>query len=179
MPSSFCRSRISASIWAWIVTSSAVVGSSAISSAGRQASAMAIIARWRMPPESWCGYSQRPPLGLGDPDQAQHFDGLLPRLLAGHRSMQADRLGDLVADPHHRVERGHRLLEDHRDAVAADRAHLVFVEAEKIGAFEHDGAADDLARRVRHQAHDRKRGHALAAAGLADDGQRLAATDVE
>ena len=41
------RSRISA----WIVTSSAVVGSSAISTDGLQASAMAIIARWRMPPE--------------------------------------------------------------------------------------------------------------------------------
>ena len=27
----------------------------------------------------------------------------------------ADRLGDLVADREHRVERGHRLLEDHRD----------------------------------------------------------------
>ena len=42
-------------ICAWIVTSSAVVGSSAISSLGEQASAMAIITRWRRPPESWCG----------------------------------------------------------------------------------------------------------------------------
>jgi hypothetical protein len=40
---------------AWIVTSSAVVGSSAISSFGLQASAIAIITRWRMPPENWCG----------------------------------------------------------------------------------------------------------------------------
>ena len=38
-----------------MVTSSAVVGSSAISSAGSLASAMAIITRWRWPPESWCG----------------------------------------------------------------------------------------------------------------------------
>ena len=47
--------RISSRICAWIVTSSAVVGSSAISSSGSQASAIAIITRWRMPPESWCG----------------------------------------------------------------------------------------------------------------------------
>ena len=33
----------------------AVVGSSAIRSTGSQAIAIAIIARWRMPPESWCG----------------------------------------------------------------------------------------------------------------------------
>ena len=53
-PMPFCwRSETSRSrICAWIVTSSAVVGSSAISSFGRQASAIAIITRWLMPPES-------------------------------------------------------------------------------------------------------------------------------
>ncbi len=56
IPISRCKSLIRSRIWAWIVTSSAVVGSSAISSAGRQESAIAIIARWRMPPESWWGY---------------------------------------------------------------------------------------------------------------------------
>ncbi len=38
-----------------MVTSSAVVGSSAMSRRGWQASAIAIITRWRMPPDSWCG----------------------------------------------------------------------------------------------------------------------------
>ena len=38
-----------------MVTSSAVVGSSAMSSDGPSTSAIAIITRWRMPPESWCG----------------------------------------------------------------------------------------------------------------------------
>jgi hypothetical protein len=51
--SSLSRSRI----WAWMVTSSAVVGSSAISSLGLQESAIAIMMRCRMPPESWWGYS--------------------------------------------------------------------------------------------------------------------------
>ena len=44
--SAFINSRI----WAWIVTSSAVVGSSAMISRGSQLSATAIITRWRMPP---------------------------------------------------------------------------------------------------------------------------------
>ncbi len=35
--------------------------------------------------------------------------------------VQRQRLGDLPADGQHRVERGHRLLEDHRDLVAAHR----------------------------------------------------------
>ena len=42
-------------IWACTVTSSAVVGSSAMSTDGSRASAIAIITRWRMPPENWCG----------------------------------------------------------------------------------------------------------------------------
>ena len=54
-PISSCSTFIRCSICAWIVTSSAVVGSSAISSAGLHASAIAIITRWRMPPESSCG----------------------------------------------------------------------------------------------------------------------------
>ena len=48
-----CRMR--RRICAWIVTSSAVVGSSASSSLGLQERAMAIITRWRMPPLNWCG----------------------------------------------------------------------------------------------------------------------------
>ena len=52
MPSRRDRSFISSRICAWMVTSSAVVGSSAMMSFGLQASPIAIITRWRMPPES-------------------------------------------------------------------------------------------------------------------------------
>ncbi len=51
-PNSDCRSEIRSRICAWTVTSSAVVGSSAMSSPGSQDSAIAIIARCRMPPEN-------------------------------------------------------------------------------------------------------------------------------
>ncbi len=47
--------RISASV----VTSSAVVGSSAINSSGSPARAAARATRWRMPPESWNGYRRQ------------------------------------------------------------------------------------------------------------------------
>ena len=52
MPSSAWSSSISSMICAWVVTSSAVVASSAMSSRGRQASAIAIITRCRIPPDS-------------------------------------------------------------------------------------------------------------------------------
>ncbi len=41
--------------WAWTVTSSAVVGSSAMIRSGPRASAIAIMMRWRIPPLNWCG----------------------------------------------------------------------------------------------------------------------------
>ena len=62
MPSSSTSESSSSRISAWIVTSSAVVGSSAISRRGRHASAIAIATRWRWPPESWCGYRADDPL---------------------------------------------------------------------------------------------------------------------
>ena len=42
-------------ICAWIDTSSAVVGSSAISRSGSAHKASASTTRWRMPPENSCG----------------------------------------------------------------------------------------------------------------------------
>ena len=64
-PVSACRCASTASTWACTVTSSAVVGSSAMMSVGRPDIAMAITARWRMPPENWCGYWFTRPSGSG------------------------------------------------------------------------------------------------------------------
>ncbi len=55
MPLVRCRRRSSARICAWVVTSSAVVGSSAIRISGSAASASAMPTRWRRPPLSWNG----------------------------------------------------------------------------------------------------------------------------
>jgi hypothetical protein len=55
MPRSATSPWMSSRICFWMVTSSAVVGSSAMSRSGPQASAMAMPMRWRWPPENWCG----------------------------------------------------------------------------------------------------------------------------
>ena len=55
LPNSSWRRFIRSRICACVVTSSAVVGSSAISRSGLLTSAIAIITRWRIPPENWCG----------------------------------------------------------------------------------------------------------------------------
>jgi hypothetical protein len=131
-----------------------------------------------MPPESWCGYSAARRSSLGDLHQLQHLDGSPHRLGAAEPLVQLHALGDLPADAQHRVERGHRLLEDHRDAVAADGAHLALGECEKVAASVAHGAGM-APRRHRHEAQDRERGDALAAARFADDAERLAVAHAE
>src|SRR5215210_6997119 len=67
MPNLSWSSRKSSKIWAWIVTSRAVVGSSAIRTCGSHARAMAMTTLWRMPPENWCGYCLRRSSAFGMP----------------------------------------------------------------------------------------------------------------
>src|SRR6056297_167156 len=82
-PVASCTSCSTSITWACTVTSSAVVGSSAINSLGSFEIAMAIIARWRMPPEYSCGCCDARRFGSGTPtncsrstarDQAAFFD---------------------------------------------------------------------------------------------------------
>ena len=110
---------ISSRICAWMVTSSAVVGSSAMISLGLQASAMAIITRWRMPPESWCGYCRSRRCGSAMPTISSSSTARFSAVGAVRALVLLQRLGDLPADGQHGIERGHRLLEHHADVAAA------------------------------------------------------------
>ena len=56
-------------------------------------------------------------------------------------------------------------------------AHLLVGELEQIAALEQDAPADDAAGGLGEQPHDGQRRHRLAAAGLAHDGDDLAAVD--
>ncbi|KAG1448900.1 hypothetical protein G6F57_016741 [Rhizopus arrhizus] len=85
--------------------------------------------------------------------------------------MQAQRLADLVAQGQHRIQARHRLLEDHGDAVAAQRAALAFRQRQQVLAFEQDAARH--AGMPRQQAQQGERGGGLAAAGFADERQPL------
>src|SRR5277367_361048 len=93
--------------------------------------------------------------------------------------MTHDVLGDLRADGQHRVEAGHWLLEDHRDAMAPQALHRLFAERGQLLALEADRARGDAAGLGRDQAQDAERRHRLAAAGFAHDAQGLAARELE
>ncbi|CAM5693360.1 hypothetical protein SVIOM342S_03321 [Streptomyces violaceorubidus] len=118
-----------------------------------------------------------PLLGLGDADAAQQFDGARGGVGRGRPPVVADHLGDLLADPGERVERGGRLLEDHRDGRSAQPGQPLLVGADDVGAV-HDGPPGG-AGVAGQQPHGRQRDGGLARARLADQGERLAGRYVQ
>ena len=155
-------------ICAWMVTSSAVVGSSAISRSGSLASAMAIMTRWRWPPESWCGKASSRVLGLGGGRPARSSSSVRARAAArGQALVQDQDLVHLLLDRVQRVQRGHRLLEDHRRCgCRARRSRSRSRGADQLRALEADAAAGMVRGRIGQQLQDRQRGHRLAGAAI-------------
>ena len=94
--------------------------------------------------------------GRGNPHQFEHLDRARLGGLRRHRGVGQDRLDDLLADGVDRIERGHRLLEDHRHLAAAQLAALVGRQRQHVAVCEQHRLGLDLARRARHQAHDRE-----------------------
>ena len=120
--------------------------------------------------------------GFGNAHLLQHTQCLTPRRAVILALVQPDRLGDLLADRVHGIERGHRLLEDHCDLGAADPAHRPCTGAREVDPLpgrprEVESPGQDAAAAVLDQAHQRQRGHRLPRSGFADDGNRLAAAD--
>ena len=175
-PNSLFSSRISSRIWAWTVTSSAVVGSSAISTLGRQDERH----RDHHPLSHAAGELVRilveraPARGCA---QLEHAASARPRAsVALLRRCSANGLGDLLADGHDRIERGHRLLEDHRDLAAAHAAASPARSSAQFAAGEPDRCRPRL-QRQRQQPHDGERGQRLSRSGFAGQAQRLAGVD--
>ena len=106
---------------------------------------------------------------VGNADFGEQGERALPRVRRRETEMQPQHLGQLKADGEHRVERGHRLLEDHRDVGAAQPPQLGQIQVEQIDASVHDLAARQNGRVfLGQEAEHRQRGDALAAARFAD-----------
>ena len=113
--------------------------------------------------------------GAGDTDSGEALDRHPPRLGLRHLLVQAHGLDQLPSDRHHRIERGHRILEDHRHVVTAQRSQLAGGQADQLPLAKANAALDRRA--LREQAHDRQTHRRLAAARLADDAEHLARVD--
>ncbi|MCY1296085.1 hypothetical protein D9M70_454550 [compost metagenome] len=112
-----------------------------------------------------------------DAHELKQFKHARPRLFERAAPMVHDRLGDLAADGIERIERGHRLLEDHCDLRTAHLVQRLWRQAHKLLSAVTRGAGDLTV--LGEQAHDAHHRLALAGAGLADDRKRFAGTDVE
>jgi hypothetical protein len=78
-------------------------------------------------------------LRAGDADEAEQLDRARPCLRLRDVAVRADRLDKLPADLVEGVKRRQRVLEDHRDLVAADALQVVVAGDEQILALEHRG----------------------------------------
>ena len=114
---------------------------------------------------------------LGDAHEAQQLDGALLHLLLA-QTLALEGLEELLAHGGNRVERGHRVLEDHADLFAAQASNLTVVHRRELLALVAHGAAHDLAH-LGQQAHERTGGGGLTAARLAYQAERLALGDGE
>ncbi len=117
-------------------------------------------------------------LGARDTDAVEQFGGPRVRLLPLHVEMRLERFPDLPADREHRVQARHRVLEDHRDLLATNPPELAVGELDEIAAAEESATCGNAAG-TREDPEQSEGGHALPAARLADDAERLAGRDVE
>src|SRR4051794_8165380 len=81
-----------------------------------------------------------PRLRIRNTDLVQQLDDARAGRGTGDTLVQQQDLADLLLDRVQRIERGHRLLEDDRDVVAAYLADLVLREAQQFLPFEMDRA---------------------------------------
>ena len=86
--------------------------------------------------------------------------------------MHEDSLGNLRADRHAGVERGHRVLKDHGEKASAQLLELLFRIRRDVRIVYKNFSCH--ARVFRQQAHNGLKQCAFAAAGFSDDGQHLA-----
>ena len=114
--------------------------------------------------------------GVGYLHGVQHFYRLLRRFLFAHVLVNDKGLAELFGHGEHRIEAGHRLLEDDGNFVSADMIHLLQGFFRQVFPFEKYLAAVDIAVGVQklQYAHCR---NGFAAAAFAHYAQRPARLD--
>ena len=143
-----------------MVTSRAVVGSSAMISDGLQLKAMAIAGQL-------VGVVVDALVGVRNADAREQISGRLEGLRLAQLAVVAQGLGDLLADRIDGVEAAHGLLEHHGNLLAAYPLQGFVVECLQVNdlsglAFQRHLTGRHLAERSRHKPQNRKTGDGLA-----------------
>ena len=80
----------------------------------------------------------KPPFGIADAHLIEQFQNTRAGCRLGKAFVQRENFTDLLLNRMQRIERGHRLLEDHGDVIAANPAQVRFITVEQVLAFEPD-----------------------------------------
>ena len=88
-------------------------------------------------------------------------------------------LDQLIRNSQVWIQRSHRILKDHGDAIAADLPQFLGWTGQQVNPVENRAAALDAAGRLGNQTHHRITGDRLARSGLAYDSERLTLVDRE
>ncbi len=99
-------------------------------------------------------------LGVGNAHHLEQLDSAFPRGCLGHVAVGPNRLGQLLSHFVERMQRGQRILEDHRYVVAADLAQVPVRHLDQIVALEQHPSLDVRSLGAR-QAESRERGDAF------------------
>jgi hypothetical protein len=163
-------------ICAWIDTSSAVVGSSAMMSFGSAAMASDHHALAHAAGEL-VRIVVEARLGAGNADFPEKGYRPFARLRPREGKVGKNRLDELLPHGVERVERGQRVLEHHPDLAPAHLSHLFARQVVDAPPLQAHLAARDASRRL-EQADDGHAGDRLAGARLAHHAQNLAGRDM-
>jgi hypothetical protein len=116
---------------------------------------------------------------VGNADELEHADRVFVRLIARVAEVELGDLGELTRNPHERIQRRHRILENHADAASPHAAHLIVRQFQEIPPVEHNFARHDAARRRRDQPENRQVRDGLPRSRLANNSKRLAPGEIE
>ena len=130
-----------------------------------------------LPARKLVGIGAKPGFRVADTGPGQQLKDTAAGRVADQPLMQRQRFRQLPFDRVQRVERGHRLLKDEADVVAAHIAEQVVGGADHLPAVIGDGTFDHG--RGGQQRHGGKRGHGLARAAFADQRHGFAAIDAK
>ena len=117
-------------------------------------------------------------LRLADRDLGQKLGGARQRRALRQVEMMPQQIADLRPDALDRIERGHRVLRNQRDATAEQAAALGLSHGQEIAALEGDAARGD-GRVRRQQSEHGAAEHGLAGAGFTDQSADLTGLHLE
>ncbi len=115
--------------------------------------------------------------GLGQADAFKDGAGACFGIRPVGAGVPANAFGHLLADGLDRVKRGHGLLKDHAEIVAAQPAHGLLGGCQNVDPVEDDMALCPC--KLRQELHDGEGGHRFAGSGFADKAKNLAGLDFE